>query len=113
MIMGAQQSGNSNSNVCTGKDAPGMNQHCYNTGYDHGCPSTKSDVVGDAMAAFPCTLKESTNRCYAQGYTDAMKDNKHEAVGKESNITTHVVNRGNGHGVDSYGHSYGNQSGKR
>lgn len=58
---------------CVSKNSSGLNSYCYNTGFDHGSPSSLgSDPVGDALGAFPCTLKVDANQCYAQGYSDSM-----------------------------------------
>jgi hypothetical protein len=67
------QSGSSHcsTNKCYGRDACGLNQHCYTTGYDHGS-SSSPDILGHAMAAAPCTTNSNANKCYDQGYSDAM-----------------------------------------
>ena len=54
---------------CYGEGAPGLNQYCYTTGYDHG--KGTNDTIGDGIGAFPCTTNDQANYCYGQGYADA------------------------------------------
>ena len=70
--MGNASSSNShsNANVCKGKDAPGLNQHCYTTGYDHARPNISPDAVGEALGAAPCLTNVNANKCYTQGFQD-------------------------------------------
>lgn len=53
-------------------DNPGLNEHCYNVGFDH-ATSTTPDPIGDGIDAFPCTTNENANASYGQGYVDGMK----------------------------------------
>ncbi len=63
-----------NDNSSESNDNSGMNDHCYNVGYSAGKgDNLNPDPVGDGINAFPCTLNESTNSSYAQGYVDGMK----------------------------------------
>jgi len=62
---------NDTSKTCYGPGAPGLNQHCYNTGFDHGSKSISPDPVGEGIASFPCTLRKNANDCYAKGIMDA------------------------------------------
>ncbi len=61
-------SSNEGSNVCTGKDAPGLNQYCYTAGYDAGKQNTTPDPVGEGLGAIPC-LTAKANACYTEGFT--------------------------------------------
>lgn len=65
--MGNSESSGSNS---------GLNEYCYNTGYDHGKISTNlhPDAISDSLAAAPCTYNKNANESYARGYTDGMND---------------------------------------
>ena len=63
-------SSNGNSSVCTGKNAPGLNQHCYTTGYDHARPNSTPDAVGESLGAAPCLSNVNANNCYTQGFRD-------------------------------------------
>ena len=74
--MGNASSSNShsNANVCKGKDAPGLNQHCYTTGYDHARPNITPDAVGEALGAAPCLTNVNANKCYTQGFQDGHSD---------------------------------------
>ena len=68
--MGNNGSSNNNSSVCTGRNAPGLNQYCYTTGYDHASPNSTPDAVGEALGAAPCLTNANANNCYAQGFQD-------------------------------------------
>lgn len=48
-----------------------MNEHFWNVGYSH-ATSTDIDPVGEGIDAFPCTLSESANAAYADGYVTGM-----------------------------------------
>lgn len=61
--------GNSES---SSNDNSGMNDHCYNVGYEHGSMTSEPDIIGDAIEAFPCTLNDSSNRSYSEGYEHGM-----------------------------------------
>ena len=67
--------GRSNSQIsckqCYGPNAPGLNQYCYTTGYDHGGLSNNPDPIGEGIGAFPCTLNKNANVCYSKGIMDA------------------------------------------
>jgi hypothetical protein len=63
-------SSNEGSDVCTGKDAPGLNQYCYTAGYDAGKQNTTPDPVGESFSAIPCLTNAQANACYAQGFKD-------------------------------------------
>jgi hypothetical protein len=67
---GKDNSSKTDSTKCTGKDAPGLNEHCYRTGYDHSKISREPDAIGEAISAMPCTTNENANRCYGQGIID-------------------------------------------
>lgn len=67
--MGDKQSRESKS----GSRTSGMVERCYQVGYDHGSATGDPSPVADGVEAFPCTLKEKTNKSYAKGYTDGMK----------------------------------------
>ena len=64
--------GNSDSSSGGGSSGSGLNDHCYQVGYEHGSQSTNPDPVGDGLAAAPCTITKEANAAYARGYTDAM-----------------------------------------
>ena len=51
----------------------GLNQYCYNLGYQHCSPSINPDPVGEGIEAFTCSLKDSSNKYYGQGCVDALK----------------------------------------
>ena len=77
--------GSANSSVCTGKNAPGLNQYCYTTGYDHATPNTTPDAVGEALGAAPCTTNANANRCYTLGIQDghnssSARENKYNGT---------------------------------
>ena len=63
-------SSNQNSGVCTGRNAPGLNQYCYTTGYDHARPNSTPDAVGESLGAAPCLSNVNANNCYTQGFQD-------------------------------------------
>jgi hypothetical protein len=60
---------NSNPSSCTGSDAPGLNQMCYQAGYDS---TRSSDTIPDAVQAGVCTINAQSNACYGQGVSDGM-----------------------------------------
>ena len=62
--------GNGNSNAGRSNNS-GLNQHCYNVGYDH-ATTRDIDPVGQGIDAFPCTTNENANKAYAKGYTDGI-----------------------------------------
>ena len=39
----------------------GMNEHCYQVGYEHCSPSSEPDAIGDGIDAAPCTFNEDSN----------------------------------------------------
>ena len=70
--MGNESSSEGNDN------SSGMNEYCYQTGFDHGSDASfdvmnGNDPIGDALAAAPCTLNSSYNESYAQGYVDGNR----------------------------------------
>ena len=83
--MGNNGSANCNSSQCTGKGAPGLNQYCYTTGYEHARPNSSPDAVGESLGVAPCITNANANQCYANGYRDGMSDNR--TVSKGSNET--------------------------
>jgi len=89
-------SANGNSSVCTGKNAPGLNQYCYTTGYDASKPNSTPDAVGEALGAAPCLTNVNANNCYTQGFRDghsnsSARENKHTGTMSNGN----VYNNGN------------------
>lgn len=60
-----------NDKVCYGKDSFGLNEYCYNTGYDHATNSSP-DPIGDAIDVAPCTTNQNANKCYGDGYVAGM-----------------------------------------
>lgn len=52
----------------------GLDSYCYSAGYDHGSGSrgAEPDSIGESIEAAPCTLSESANSSYAEGYRDGM-----------------------------------------
>ena len=64
-------SSNEGSKVCTGKNAPGLNQHCYTAGYDAGKQNSHPDPVGESLSAIPCLTNANANACYTQGFMDS------------------------------------------
>jgi hypothetical protein len=68
--------GTAGKDVCVGKGAKGLNEYCYNLGWDHGNwkkLDLHPDPWGDALSVAPCTLKADANKCYGRGYKDSMK----------------------------------------
>ena len=64
-------SSNEGSKVCTGKNAPGLNQYCYTAGHDAGKQNSHPDPVGESLSAIPCLTNAQANACYAQGFKDS------------------------------------------
>lgn len=60
--------------TCTSRGASGLNEYCYNTGYDHGrgMSLTDPDPVGEGISALPCRTNDRANQCYTKGYTDGL-----------------------------------------
>ena len=58
-----------NSSGRGGGSSPGLNQYCYQTGYDH-AKHNDPDPVGEGIAAAACTLNREANRNYAKGFTE-------------------------------------------
>ena len=83
-------SSNENSNVCTGKNAPGLNQYCYTTGHDHASSSSSPDILGDALSALPCTTNTNANKCYAKGFKDAHDHASGNSSSIQSTTNTNV-----------------------
>lgn len=57
--------GNDNSNS-------GLDQHCWNVGYEHGSSGidimSGPDLMGEGLDAFPCTTRDSAAKAYGDGY---------------------------------------------
>lgn len=56
--------------------SPGLNQYCYQTGYDH-AKYNDPDPVGEGIAAAACTLNREANKNYGKGITDGRRDTYH------------------------------------
>lgn len=55
----------------------GIDEHCYNVGYDHGSNSdvkNNDDLVGEGLEAFPCTLSDHASKAYGEGYVDGVNN---------------------------------------
>lgn len=83
--MGNSNGASGNSAVCTGRNASGLNQHCYTTGYDHARPNSNPDAVGEALSAAPCLTNANANNCYTQGFKDghsssSARENRHNGA---------------------------------
>ena len=76
--------GSGNSGACTGRNAPGLNQYCYTTGYDHARPNSTPDAVGESLGAAPCLSNANANNCYVQGFRDG-----HSTGSYKSHTQTH------------------------
>lgn len=61
----------------------GLQQYCYNLGYDH-AQLQMPDPVGEAIAVAPCTFVESANKAYGQGIVDGMNPAVKSALGIKS-----------------------------
>jgi hypothetical protein len=60
------------------RDKPGLNQYCYQTGYDHATNnSSEPDPVGEGIAAAPCTTNSGASKSYGRGFSDGYKDRFH------------------------------------
>ena len=98
----ANNSANGNSRVCTGKNAPGLNQYCYTAGYDAAKQNTTPDAVGEALGAAPCLTNVNANNCYTQGFKDGHSSSS-------NNCYTHGYKDGDiisdSNGVDIVYHS--------
>lgn len=81
--------GSGNSGVCTGKNAPGLNQHCYTTGYDHARPNSTPDAVGESLGAAPCLSNANANKCYAQGFQDGHRSSSHNTTSYKAHPQKH------------------------
>lgn len=82
-----------NSGVCTGRNAPGLNQYCYTTGYDHARPNSTPDAVGESLGAAPCLSNANANNCYTQGFQDGHNSSSAQQNG-------HIGTSSNGY-IDS------------
>ena len=87
----ANNSANGNSRVCTGKNAPGLNQYCYTTGYDHSQQNTTPDAVGEALGAAPCLTNVNANNCYTHGHSSSS-DNCYTHGYKNGDIISGKIN---------------------
>ena len=60
--------------TCTGRGTSGLNEYCYNTGYDHGRGMSlhHPDPIGEGISVLPCHINDNANKCYTKGYTDGM-----------------------------------------
>ena len=65
--MGNGDSSNGGGSSGGGSSGSGLNDHCYQVGYEHGSQSTNPDPVGDGLAAAPCTITKEANAAYARG----------------------------------------------
>ncbi len=61
----------------------GLQQYCYQLGYDHS-QFQMPDPVGEAIAVAPCTIVESANKAYGQGIIDGMNPAVRRAHGIET-----------------------------
>ena len=67
----SESSSDSGSNACTGPNAPGLNEVCYNAGYNQTRANGDGpDIVGEAFQAGICTTNKDANACYGQGASD-------------------------------------------
>ena len=57
-------SANNNSRVCTGTNAPGLNQYCYTSGYDAASSNSTPDAVGEALGAALCLSNVNANNFF-------------------------------------------------
>lgn len=87
-------SSNGNSSICTGKNAPGLNQHCFHVGYSHGVRSTDPDSVSEGIDAAPCTLNTNANKCYAQGIVAGMHSNGDNICSNNDGGRRYVMHQG-------------------
>ena len=50
----------------------GLDQHCWNVGYEHGSSGidvmSGPDLMGEGLDAFPCTTRDSAAKSYGEGY---------------------------------------------
>ena len=82
--------GSGNSGACTGRNAPGLNQYCYTTGYDHARPNSTPDAVGESLGAAPCLSNANANNCYMQGFQDGRgSSSANHATSYKSHSQTH------------------------
>jgi len=80
-------SSNEGSNVCTGNNAPGLNQYCYTAGHDAGKQNTHPDPVGESLSAIPCLTNANANACYTQGFKDSHNDSHNGSNRSTSNYS--------------------------
>jgi hypothetical protein len=55
-------------------NSEGLNEYCYNTGYDHGSGKNtlNPDPIGDGISSLPCTLNKDANESYSKGYVSGV-----------------------------------------
>lgn len=79
-----------NSRVCTGNNAPGLNQLCYTRGFDAAQMSVDPNLVNEGLDALACRSNANAHRCYVQGFVDGMNKN-HNYGGSNSNQQPIVI----------------------
>ena len=63
-------SSSDNSSQCTGPNAPGLNEMCYNAGADQTKGNTDPDPIGEGITAAICQTNDNAANCYNQGASD-------------------------------------------
>lgn len=90
------ESSTQGSSVCTGPNAPGLNQYCYTAGNDAARQNTNPDPVGESLSAIPCLTNANANACYAQGFKDGYNNSSTESCNKSNSSYNHAQEcRGN------------------
>lgn len=89
----------SNKAQCTGKGAPGLNEHCYHTGYSHGDRRNNDRcAISDGIAAAPCTTNKYAAACYDEGYKDGVRASNNfnnNSKSTSSSTVSHIIHQTN------------------
>lgn len=57
---------------CLSKDTPGLNQHCFDVGFDHvKTTKLKPDAISDGIDVMPCLVRREAKECHEYGTVSA------------------------------------------
>lgn len=97
---GGSSKGMSGDAICTGRDAPGINTHCYMSGYD-GAKNAGTNPTGDGINAGICSYASpNAKMCYDKGVRDATSGvSAGDSAGRSSGVGRTSYVRGSSTGA--------------